>query len=126
MMDNFKAPYQHTRKKDIGKNRNSSKRFDNALLGLVLGIVFPLLALVVMYFFRFGDYSMSKYFSMFVDLKNPYLLNEASKVVSLSMIANLIPFYFFLNRKFYQTTKGVIIASFFYVILILMYKFVWQ
>ncbi len=50
-------------------------------------------------FFWFGNYSFANYISMFTGIDTPFLMNNASKAVSLAMLANLIPFYFFLNRK---------------------------
>jgi amino acid permease len=98
---------------------------DSAALGLLAGIVFPVLGILVLYFF-WGSGSFPKYIQMFFDTNNPFRMDKASKVVSLSLIANLIPFYYFLNRKSYQTTKGIILASFLYCLLIVMYKFIWQ
>jgi len=98
---------------------------DSALIGLIAGLVFPVLGIMLLFFF-WGDGNFGKYLGMFFDLKNYIKIDRASKVLSLSLIANLIPFYYFLNRKKYQTTKGIILATFLYCVLIVLYKFVWQ
>lgn len=105
--------------------RNKKKGPDSAAVGLIAGLIFPVIGILLLYFF-WGNGSYAKYLGMFFETNNPFRMDSASKVLSLSLIANLAPFYFFLNRKCYQTTKGIILASFLYCLLIVMYKFVWQ
>jgi len=99
---------------------------DVALVGFLLGIIVPIIALIILFFLWFNTGTFSQYISMFFALDNPIAMNNASKAVSLAMIANLIPFYFFLNKKKYLTVKGILIGSALFVLLILLYKFVWQ
>lgn len=102
------------------------RRWDLSAVGMLVGLLFPMLGLLFLYYFLFSDYDFSRYLKMFTNLQEKRDVNNASKMLSLSIIANLIPFYFFLNKKMYQVTKGIIFASLLYGILIFMYKFVWQ
>jgi len=111
---------------EIQRKRKKQHRLNAAPIGLLAGLLFPMLALVFLYFFFFSSWNFDTYLKMFVNFKLSVDMNNASKMVSLAMIANLIPFYYFLNRKYYYTTKGVLIASFMLVVLILLYKFAWQ
>jgi hypothetical protein len=112
---------------DPSRLQKRKAKNDIAALGFVLAVLFPLLALVVLYFLWFGSATpFHQYLSMFVRFDNPYAMNNASKVVSLALIANLIPFYFFLNKKKYLTVKGILVGSALFVLLIVFYKFIWQ
>lgn len=111
---------------EIKKKRKKHQRFNAAPLGLLVGLIFPALALVFLFFFFFSSWNFSTYVKMFSDFSNSVEMNNSSKMLSLAMIANLIPFYFFLNKKYYQTTKGILVASFLCGFLIFMYKFIWQ
>lgn len=98
---------------------------NTAIIGLIAGLIFPILGIMVLYLF-WGDGNLPKYASMFTSINYPSAMERSSKVVSLAMIANLIPFYFFLNKKKYLVTRGIIIASILFAVLIFLYKFVWQ
>ncbi len=102
------------------------QKANNAPLGLLIGILFPLLGVLLLYFFWSGNNSFGSYLKMFIQFNYPSMMNMASKVLSLSMISNLIPFYYFLNRKKYQTVRGLLISMVLYLVLIVLYKFVWQ
>jgi|GEM_PF-389042 len=99
---------------------------DNAAAGFLIGLLFPLLGVLLLYFFWTGQASFASYLKMFVAFDSPVLLSNASKVISLSMIANLLPFYFFLNRKQYLTVRGILMSMVLIGVLIVLYRFVWQ
>lgn len=102
-----------------------SKLPDNTLLGFLIGLIFPILGIVLLYFF-WGDGNMKSYFAKFFNTKNPADMRSASKIMSLSMFAMLIPFNIFINKKKYLTTRGIILATSVFAILIILYNFVWQ
>lgn len=108
--------------------RRNPKRpkYDNALLGLILGIIFPCIGIYLLYWAMWTDKSFSSYLSMFTNTKSSFDMSEASKVISLAIITNLIPFYFFLNKKAMLTVKGIIIASALALLLVVLYKFIWN
>lgn len=108
---------------DNKKKKNHSP--DHIIAGLLIGLVFPLSGVLLLYFF-WGNGDFKSYCTMFFDTHNYLRVDKASKVLSLSMITNLIPFYYFLNKKKYQTARGVLTAMFVYGIIIVLYKFVWQ
>ena len=105
---------------------NNRRNPGSAPIGLLVGLLFPILGLIALYFILPGHSSFGSYFSIFTSFKVPALMTAASKTLSLSVIANLIPFYFFLNRKQYQTVKGLLISMVLFLMLIVLYKFVWQ
>ncbi len=99
---------------------------DAAAFGLLMGLLFPALGLLVLFFIWARDTSFPDYLKTFTAFNSPILMGTAAKALSLSMIANLIPFYFFLNRKQYLTVRGILISMVLIGVMIILYKFVWQ
>lgn len=109
--------------KPVPPRRNKG---DVAVVGFLIGVIVPIIALVGLFFLWFGTGTFMQYVNMFSETNNPIAMNNASKAISLAMIANLIPFYIFLNKKKYLTVKGILVSSGLFVLLIVLYKFVWQ
>lgn len=106
---------------DINKPKKK-KGVDNAIVGLLVGLGFALIGLVLVYILIYNSAGVKFYLGLF---KGDPTYSAASKPISLAMIVNLVPFYYFLNRKAYQSTKGVIIATVLLGVLFVLYKFVW-
>lgn len=99
---------------------------DAAAFGLLVGLIFPVLGLLLLFFVWSGNQSFAGYMRIFISFDSPSMMNTASKALSLSMITNLIPFYFFLNRKQYLTVRGILMSMVLIGVMIVLYKFVWQ
>ena len=97
-----------------------------AALGLLVGIIFPVIAILVLFFFWPTSGTFGDYMHTFVSVNNSYDMNKASKVLSLSMIANLIPFYFFLNKKYFLAVRGILMSMILFFLLFVLYRFVWS
>lgn len=106
--------------------RKKRHKYDNAVLGLLIGLVVPTIAVVFLYFILSKFSTFSNYLKMFIDFNSPTSMTTAGKMISLSLIANLLPFYFFLNRKRYLTIRGIFVAMFLLGVLIFLYRFIWQ
>lgn len=92
-------------------------RKDNFVLGLVLGLIGPVLGLVIIYFFKFPSLS----FSEFVD----YFLNDNRLITSigaLALLVNAVVFAIYVHYNKYQTFKGIFLATVVYGIGILILK----
>ncbi|MEO6833010.1 MAG: hypothetical protein ABI378_10900 [Chitinophagaceae bacterium] len=94
-------------------------RVNKAIVGLMLGLLFPLLGYLVVYFIlgRGGS---------FTDFSNSIVHNGdlAGKVISLSVLANLIPFLYFNKYRRDLTVKGIVIATILFGILFVYMKYV--
>jgi hypothetical protein len=90
---------------------------DNLKLGLVLGLIGPLLGLVVIYFFKFS----SSPFGSFIDefFNNNKLITS---IGSLSLLANVVLFTLYVNTHRDTTAKGIFIITLVYGIAILILK----
>ena len=67
--------------------------FDKVWLGILYGIIVPLIVYTLYY--------------LFINEHNLKRIN-----VSICMVANLAPFYLTLNKELYKATKGVLIGTF--------------
>jgi hypothetical protein len=92
-------------------------RFDKVYIGLLAGLIFPAIGFVVYYFINFDTIDMQEY------IKHLVRLNKLAQVVSLSVIMNLAAFYLFLWKKYFYGARGVLAATFIWVLLVLIQKF---
>jgi len=90
---------------------------DSLRLGLILGLLGPLVGLVIVYFIKFPSLS----FKEFLD----YFMHE-NKVITyvgtLSLMANAVLFALYVHFDKSQTFKGIFIITLFYGIGILVLK----
>ncbi len=90
---------------------------DNLKLGLVLGLLGPMLGLIVIYFIRFPSYP----FGNFLD----YFIHDNKMITSvgaMSLLANAILFTVYVNTQRDLTAKGIFIITLIYGIAILVLK----
>ena len=91
---------------------------DNLKFGIVLGLIGPLLAMVLYYFWNFSrSFSFGEY--LFVLRTNKPLLTAIS---SISLLANAVLFTVYINTQRDKTAKGVFVATLIYGIFVLVYK----
>ena len=95
----------------------SNKRFDTLLTGLVPALILPALTLLTIWKVK----SNSPLFEFLVQFQEMHML---SKLVSLSVIPNLLLFFLFIwtNRNF--SARGVIFATLLLAFVMLILKFV--
>ena len=92
---------------------------DNLKLGLVLGLLGPILGLVVVYFVKYGELAFADFLELFRDNKS-----MITAVSSLSLLANVVLFTLYVNTHRDNTAKGIFIVTLIYGIAILLYKVV--
>jgi len=93
---------------------------DNLKIGIGIGLVAPLLAMILYYYWNFSRaMTISEYFNLLVT--NKPLLTGVS---SISLIANAIFFTIYINTHRDKTAKGIFVATLAYGIAVLVYKLV--
>lgn len=90
---------------------------DNLRLGLLLGLVGPMLGLVIIYFIKFSSFTFGEFLEEFMN--NNRLITS---IGSMSLLANVILFTMYVNTNRDETAKGIFILSMFYGIGILLLK----
>ena len=93
---------------------------DNLRLGLVLGLVAPILSLFVYYFIKFYPlYTVRDFFY--------FLQTNKSQITAVSvpcLVLNIGLFTYYINSHKDSTAKGIFAATIIYAILALLFKFV--
>jgi hypothetical protein len=92
---------------------------DNLKLGLVLGLIGPLLGLVIIYFVKsdFRSLTFGEFLDLFINTNR--LLTS---IGSLSLLANVVLFTLYINTHRDNTAKGIFIVTLIYGIGILLLK----
>lgn len=99
---------------------NIRKWSSNHTKGLLLGIITPLLFIPIVLFFI--AWTQDYYFSFLwhkFSLNGPYRI----QIMTISIIANLGWFYFFLNKERFNIAMGIILGSICYAPYVIYIKF---
>ena len=91
---------------------------DHLVLGLILGLLIPVLGVIGFYYSKFAAIDLFQFLQ--VATKHKVL----SPMLSLCAILNLGTFYLFLNKNYLLTARGVILATIIYGVTIVLLKFV--
>ncbi|MBX2905288.1 MAG: hypothetical protein KF744_04570 [Taibaiella sp.] len=95
-------------------------RLNVPIVGFLIGILLPLLGFAVVYALWFNGRDFNSVMSMLLHDKR-----ISPKVLTLSLLANLIPFVIFNTKRLDYAMKGVVIATMLYALLIVLIMFVW-
>jgi hypothetical protein len=90
---------------------------DNLQLGLILGLLGPVLGLMVIYLASYSSVSLSIFLESFFTDKR--LLTP---IGSLSLLANVVLFTIFVNTRRDKTAKGIFVVTVIFGIAILILK----
>ena len=92
---------------------------DNLRLGLVMGLIAPILSLVVYYYWTFYPNSIKDFFE--------FIRTNKSQITAISvpcLFLNILLFTIYINSRRDQTAKGVFAATLIYAIVALLFKFI--
>jgi drug/metabolite transporter (DMT)-like permease len=90
---------------------------DNLRLGIVLGLLGPVLGLVIIYFAKFSSYGFGEFLDLF------FTTNKLiTSIGALCLLANAIIFTFYINTHRDATAKGVFLTTLIYGVAILILK----
>jgi len=90
---------------------------DNLRLGIVLGLIGPMLGLVVIYLVKFSGVSFGDFLDAFFN-DNKLITSNGT----LSLLANVILFTLYINTHRDHTAKGIFIITLVYGIALLVLK----
>jgi amino acid permease len=95
-------------------------RINRPIVGFILGLVLPFIGFLVVFLVLGGGNN----FGAFVQRLLTYH-KELATVISLSILANLIPFIYFNSRRLDAASRGVFIVTMLYAVVIVLLRFVW-
>jgi hypothetical protein len=93
---------------------------DNLRLGLILGLVAPIISLVIYYFIRFYPTFSIREFFFFLRTNKP----QITAVSVPCLVANIALFTYYINSHKDNTAKGIFAATILYAIAALLFKFI--
>ncbi|MDY6800128.1 MAG: hypothetical protein SVU94_02770 [Bacteroidota bacterium] len=95
----------------------SKYTFNNFTLGLILGILAPIVTMLIVYFSRFTQYVFTELIDYLIDTQ------IFTKIVSLCVIPNLILFFVFIWLNYLYSARGVLMATIIFAIFVFVTKF---
>ncbi len=85
-------------------NSNKTSKYNKWWIGWAVGILLPIAGTFFLYLFDKSFHSYKNYIIL------SYQLGVLTNILSISLLANLIGFYFFLNKEWYYAVRGVILG----------------
>ena len=92
---------------------------DNIKFGLFLGFIAPLISMVIYYFVRFSEFSVSDVLELMSREKN-----QITAIIIPCLVLNIGLFTFYVNTQRDKTAKGIFAVTLVYAIGSLLVKFV--
>ena len=92
---------------------------DNLRLGILLGLVAPIVSLIIYYFVKFSSVSFPEFFS--------FLHHHKEQITAVSvpcLLLNIALFTYYINSHRDMTAKGIFAATLIYAIAALLFKFI--
>lgn len=87
-------------------------------IGLLIGLILPLITSYVIFYFRFGDtLSLKDFITGLIELQG------FTKLLSLSMIPNLIFFLLAINLERLLAARGIVAATVLYAMVVIVLRF---
>lgn len=93
-------------------------RFDKIFIGLVIGLILPVIIFFITYKVKYDELEFSIYIQQIWQMK--ILL----KILSLCVFPNLGAFLLFLRIKYERAARGVVMATFIYAFAVLVVKLI--
>jgi hypothetical protein len=78
---------------------------NNLKLGLILGVLAPALTMLIVYLVGFTDYEFNELIDLLVSKR------VFTKIISLCVIPNLALFFLFLNKNYFYSARGILLAT---------------
>ncbi len=91
-------------------------KYNSMKFGILLGIILPIITFLLVYLFKDIELSFFDY------VKRLIKFDVFTKMLSLSVIPNLLLFYLFLQKNYLYSTRGIIIATIVITVFVLIVK----
>jgi len=95
----------------------TAEKYNNIRIGLVLGMLAPVIGFLVIYLVAFRGMSISEFVELLVYNK------KLSSIVSLSAIPNLLLFFIFIWLNYLYSARGVLASTLVFAGVVIVTKF---
>ena len=102
----------------LKKQLKSTIKYNNIVLGSIIGIIAPVIGVTLFYFYKDIDKSILDFL---IYLKNNSVITHT---ISICVIPNLLLFFIFIWTKRFQSARGVTLATMIWAFTILILRFV--
>jgi hypothetical protein len=92
-------------------------KINNIKLGMLLGIIAPILSMLVVHLIKFPEYNFQELLDYLVARR------IFTKIVSLCVFPNLALFFIFLNKNYYSSARGVLMSTVLFALFVFIIKF---
>ena len=92
-------------------------KINNIRIGLLLGILAPVITMLIIYLVQFSGYGFQELIDILVSKR------AFTKIVSLCVIPNLALFFFFLNKNYFYSARGVLLSTVLFAAFVFITKF---
>ena len=97
--------------------KQMNTRYDRMYIGIIAGLVVPVLSLFVFNLTAFEDLSVGEFFRHIINR------GKLSGILSLGVIPNLLVFFIFIWLNYLYSARGVIAATLVYGLVVVLSKF---
>ncbi|MDA3953660.1 MAG: hypothetical protein PF485_08440 [Bacteroidales bacterium] len=94
-----------------------NSKINNIKLGMLLGIIAPVITLIVIYLIKFTEYNFQELIDLLIAKR------IFTKIISLCVFPNLALFFLFLNRNYYSSARGVLMSTVLFAMFVFIIKF---
>jgi len=98
--------------------RKPRSKYDSLIIGLISGLIVPVVFLLIFNLVKYPEMNPVEFLRLFLDLK------IMTHLISLCAIPNLILFFIFIGRNNYLSARGVIMATFIIVAIVLILRII--
>jgi uncharacterized BrkB/YihY/UPF0761 family membrane protein len=92
-------------------------KYNDIRLGVVLGLLAPVLGLLVIYLAAFRNMALMEYLEFLSESK------KLSSIISLSAIPNLLLFFIFIWLNYLYSARGVLASTLLYALVVIVTKY---
>ena len=92
-------------------------KYNDIRLGVVLGLLAPVLGLLVIYLAAFRNMALLEYLEFLADSR------KLSSIISLSAIPNLLLFFIFIWLNYLYSARGVLASTILYALVVIVTKY---
>ncbi len=93
-----------------------TEQINKQWVGFIFGLIGPVIGAVLFYFAKFSHMRMFDFF------EEVFVRNISSEFISVSSVFNLLVFFIFIWTNLQKAARGVILATFVYVLIVVMLK----
>ena len=93
------------------------KKYNNLRIGLILGILAPLLGFYIVYLAGFGGLDFGDFLARLMETR------KLSAIISLSVIPNLLLFFIFIWLDYLYSARGVLASTLLFALVVIVTKF---